>query len=36
MFKGPKIVFIGAGSARWTSRILVDIFMNESLRGSEI
>ncbi|MCX8171052.1 MAG: alpha-glucosidase/alpha-galactosidase, partial [Candidatus Bathyarchaeota archaeon] len=36
MFKGPKIAFIGAGSARWTSRILVDIFINEDLRGSEI
>ncbi|MEM1997984.1 MAG: alpha-glucosidase/alpha-galactosidase [Candidatus Bathyarchaeia archaeon] len=36
MFKGPKIAFIGAGSARWTSRILVDIFLNEGLRGSEI
>ncbi|MCX8162622.1 MAG: alpha-glucosidase/alpha-galactosidase [Candidatus Bathyarchaeota archaeon] len=33
---GPKIAFIGAGSARWTSRILVDILMNEDLRGSEI
>jgi alpha-galactosidase len=36
MYKGPKIVFIGAGSARWTSRILVDIFLNEDLRGSKI
>jgi alpha-galactosidase len=33
---GPKIVFIGAGSARWTSRILIDIFMNEDLCNSEI
>lgn len=33
---GPKIAFIGAGSARWTSRILIDIFMNEDLRNSEI
>ena len=33
---GPKIVFIGAGSARWTSRILADIFLNEDLRDSEI
>jgi len=36
MSRGPKITFIGAGSARWTSRILSDIFMNEDLRGSEI
>jgi alpha-galactosidase len=36
MYKGPKVVFIGAGSARWTSRILVDIFMNKGLRGSKI
>lgn len=36
MSEGPKIAFIGAGSARWTSRILADIFMNEDLRGSEI
>jgi len=34
--EGPKIAFIGAGSARWTSRILADIFLNEGLRGSEI
>jgi len=33
---GPKIAFIGAGSARWTSRILADIFLKEDLRGSEI
>jgi len=33
---GPKIVFIGAGSARWTSRILADIFLKEDLRGSDI
>ena len=36
MSEGPKIAFIGAGSARWTSRILADIFLNERLRGSEI
>jgi alpha-galactosidase len=36
MYRGPKISFIGAGSARWTSRILVDIFSNEDLRGSKI
>ncbi len=36
MSKGPKITFIGAGSARWTSRILVDIFLNGGLRGSKI
>jgi len=36
MSRGPKIAFIGAGSARWTSRILSDIFMNEDLHGSEI
>ena len=36
MSEGPKIAFIGAGSARWTSRILADIFLNEGLRGSEI
>ncbi|MCS7119783.1 MAG: alpha-glucosidase/alpha-galactosidase [Nitrososphaerota archaeon] len=36
MREGPKITFIGAGSARWTSRILVDIFLNEGLRGSKI
>jgi len=36
MVGGPKIVFVGAGSARWTSRILVDIFLNEGLRGSKI
>ena len=34
--KGPKIAFIGAGSARWTSRILIDIFLNKDLRNSEI
>ncbi|MEM1990337.1 MAG: alpha-glucosidase/alpha-galactosidase [Candidatus Bathyarchaeia archaeon] len=34
--EGPKIAFIGAGSARWTSRILIDIFMNEGMRGSKI
>ena len=33
---GPKIAFIGAGSARWTSRILADIFLKEDLRDSEI
>jgi len=33
---GPKIAFIGAGSARWTSRILADIFLNERLHGSKI
>ncbi len=33
---GPKVAFIGAGSARWTSRILADIFLKEDLRGSEI
>jgi alpha-galactosidase len=36
MFMGPKIAFIGAGSARWTSRILADIFLNERLHGSRI
>ncbi len=36
MSKGAKIVFIGAGSARWTSRILVDIFLNKELHKSEI
>ncbi len=36
MSKGPKIAFIGAGSARWTSRILIDIFMNKDLQNSEI
>jgi len=36
MSEGPKIAFIGDGSARWTSRILADIFLNEGLRGSEI
>lgn len=36
MAEGPKITFIGAGSARWTSRILVDIFLNEGLRNSKI
>lgn len=36
MSDGAKIVFIGAGSARWTSRILVDIFLNEELRNCEI
>ncbi|MEM3135070.1 MAG: alpha-glucosidase/alpha-galactosidase, partial [Candidatus Bathyarchaeia archaeon] len=36
MTEGPKITFIGAGSARWTSRILVDIFLNEGLRNSKI
>lgn len=34
--KGPKISFIGAGSARWTSRILIDIFTNRDLQNSEI
>ncbi|MEM2341735.1 MAG: alpha-glucosidase/alpha-galactosidase [Candidatus Bathyarchaeia archaeon] len=34
--KGPKIAFIGAGSTRWTSRILVDIFVNDGLRNSKI
>ncbi|MBS7639877.1 MAG: alpha-glucosidase/alpha-galactosidase [Candidatus Bathyarchaeia archaeon] len=34
--KGPKIAFIGAGSARWTSKILVDIFINDGLRNSKI
>ena len=33
---GPKITFIGAGSARWTSRILVDIYLKKDLRDSEI
>ncbi|ADM27212.1 glycoside hydrolase family 4 [Ignisphaera aggregans DSM 17230] len=36
MSQGPKISFIGAGSARWTSRILVDIFMNKDLHNAEI
>ncbi|MEL9940766.1 MAG: hypothetical protein QW348_04875 [Ignisphaera sp.] len=36
MRKGPKIAFIGAGSARWTSRILIDIFLNRDLHNSEI
>ncbi len=36
MSRGPKIAFIGAGSARWTSRILIDIFMNRDLQNSEI
>ncbi|MEM0027658.1 MAG: alpha-glucosidase/alpha-galactosidase [Ignisphaera sp.] len=36
MGKGPKIAFIGAGSARWTSRILIDIFLNKDLHNSEI
>jgi len=36
MSEGPKITFIGAGSARWTSRILIDIFLNDSLHNSEI
>ncbi|MDK6028867.1 alpha-glucosidase/alpha-galactosidase [Ignisphaera sp. 4213-co] len=36
MVKGPKIAFIGAGSARWTSRILIDIFLNKDLQNSEI
>lgn len=34
--KGLKIAFIGAGSAVWGSRILVDILLKESLRGSKI
>ena len=36
MREGPKIAFIGAGSARWTSRILIDIFTNKDLQDSEI
>jgi len=36
LVKGPKISFIGAGSARWTSRILIDIFTNRDLQNSEI
>jgi alpha-galactosidase len=34
--KGPKIAFIGAGSARWTSRILIDIWLTPDLRDAEI
>ena len=33
---GPKITFVGAGSARWTSRILADIYLKEDLHDSEI
>jgi len=36
MSKGHKIAFIGAGSAKWTSRILMDIFLNKDLHNSEI
>ncbi|MEM4789438.1 MAG: alpha-glucosidase/alpha-galactosidase [Ignisphaera sp.] len=34
--KGPKIAFIGAGSARWTSRILIDIWLTPGLQNAEI
>lgn len=36
MSERAKIAFIGAGSARWTSRILIDIFLNDELSNSEI
>jgi len=32
----PKIAFLGAGSARWTSRILIDIWLTPGLRNAEI
>jgi alpha-galactosidase len=34
--EGPKIAFVGAGSARWTSRILIDIWLTPGLKNSEI
>jgi alpha-galactosidase len=34
--EGPKIAFVGAGSARWTSRILIDIWSTPGLKNSEI
>uniref|UniRef100_A0A7C2V8Z2 Alpha-glucosidase/alpha-galactosidase n=1 Tax=Ignisphaera aggregans TaxID=334771 RepID=A0A7C2V8Z2_9CREN len=36
MVSGPKIAFIGAGSARWTSRILIDIMLTKDLQNAEI
>ena len=34
--KGLKISFIGAGSAVWSSRVLIDLIINKSLWGSSV